>query len=131
MGAWMPLDSRRRPFIALVAAVVVVSVACALSVRFLLAGQHAVTAIDDIGEAVAAAIASAACAWAASRATGKDKLGWALMGISAGLWSAGEVVWSIYEGVLQVWVPYPSVAEGRLLGAVPFAIAGIRRLCQP
>src|SRR2546430_10077465 len=126
MGAWMPLDSRRRPFIAWVAAVVVVSVAYALNVRFLLTGQHAVTAIDDIGEAVAAAIASAACAWAASRATGKDRLGWALMGISAGLWSAGEVVWSIYEVGLQVPVPYPSLADAGFLGAVPFAIAGIR-----
>jgi len=127
----MTLDSRRRTFIALVAAVVVVSVAYALNVRFLLTGQHAVTAIDDIGEAVAAAIASAACAWAASRATGKDKLGWALMGISAGLWSAGEVVWSIYEVGLQVSVPYPSLADAGFLGAVPFAIAGIRAFWDP
>src|SRR5438309_9027106 len=131
MGAWMTLDSRRRTFIALVAADVVVSVAYALNVRFLLTGQHAVTAIDDIGEAVAAAIASAACAWAASRATGKDKLGWALMGISAGLWSAGEVVWSIYEVGLQVSVPYPSLADAGFLGAVPFAIAGIRAFWDP
>src|SRR2546430_3417555 len=111
MDGWMALESRRRTFIALVAAVVVVSVAYALNVRFLLTGQHAVTAIDDIGEAVAAAIASAACAWAASRATGKDRLGWALVGLSAGLWSAGEVGWAIYEIRLQVSVPHPPLAD--------------------
>src|SRR5437868_5426641 len=126
MGGWMSLDNRRRTFLLLAAAVVLVSVAYALNVRFLLLGEHAVTAIDDIGEALAAAAASAACAWAASRAVGKDRIGWALMGVSAGLWSAGEVVWSIYEVGLGVQVPYPSLADAGFLGAVPFAIAGIR-----
>jgi len=75
---------------------------------------------------VAAAIASGACAWAARRGTGKDRLGWALMSISAGLWAAGEVAWSIYEVGLGMQVPYPSLADAGFLAAVPFAIAGIR-----
>ncbi len=110
MGWWMALDGRRRTFVVLTAAVVFVSIAYALNIRFVLAGQQAVTAIDDIGEAVAAALASAACAWAASRASGRDRLGWALMAISTGLWAAGEVVWSIYEVGLRVTVPSPSLA---------------------
>ena len=126
MGAWMTLDGRRRNFVTLAAAVAVASVAYALIVHNVLFGQQAVTPLDDIGEAVAAALASAACAWAASRASGRDRLGWALMGISAGLWAAGEVVWSIYEVGLQVQVPYPSLADVGFLLAVPFAIAGIR-----
>jgi len=125
-GALMALDGRRRTFAILIAAVALISLAYALNIRYLFFGQHAVTAIDDIGEAVAAAIASGACAWAASRARGKDRLGWALMGISAGLWAAGEVVWSIYEVGLGVQVPYPSLADAGFLSAVPFAIAGIR-----
>src|SRR5260370_14976529 len=91
--------------------------------RFVLAGQQAVTAIDDIGEAVAAALASAACAWAASRASGRDRLGWALMAISTSLWAAGEVVWSIYEVGLRGTVPAPSLADVCLLLAVPVAVA--------
>ena len=75
---------------------------------------------------MAAAIASGACAWAARRGTGKDRLGWALMSISAGLWAAGEVAWSIYEVGLGMQVPYPSLADAGFLAAVPFAIAGIR-----
>lgn len=102
------------------------SVAYALILRNVYFGPHAVTAIDDIGEAVAAALASAACAWAASRAAGKVRLGWALMSISAGLWAAGEVVWSIYEVGLGVEVPFPSLADVGFLSAVPFAVAGIR-----
>ena len=126
MGALMALDGRRRTFAILMAAVVLISLAYALNIRYLILGQHAVTAIDDIGEAVAAALASAACVWAARRARGRDRLGWALMGISAGLWAAGEVVWSIYEVGLGVQVPYPSLADAGFLAAVPFAFAGIR-----
>ena len=59
-------------------------------------------------------------------AAGRDRLGWALMGTSAALWAAGEVVWSIYEVGLGVKVPYPSLADAGFLLAVPFALAGIR-----
>src|SRR5258708_30247330 len=81
MGWWMALDGRRRTFVVLTAAVVFVSIAYALNIRFVLAGQQAVTAIDDIGEAVAAALASAACVWAASRASRRDRLRRGLMGL--------------------------------------------------
>jgi hypothetical protein len=126
MGAWRALDGRRRTFAILAAAVALISVLYALNIRTVFVGQHAVTAIDDIGEAVAAALASAACVWAARRARGRDRLGWALMGTSAALWAAGEVVWSIYEVGMGVPVPYPSLADAGFLSAVPFAIAGIR-----
>jgi len=126
MSAWIRADGRRKIFVAAAAAVALVSLAYALNIRTIFFGQHAVTAIDDIGEAVAAALASLACAWAARRAAGKDRLGWALMSISAGLWSAGEVVWSIYEVGMGVQVPYPSLADAGFLAAVPFAFAGIR-----
>src|SRR5437763_4505000 len=109
MSRWIALDSRRKTFAIAVAAVGIASVAYALTLRYVYFGDQAVTAIDDIGEALAAAIAAVACAWAASRAAGKDRLGWALMGISASLWAAGEVVWSIYEVGLAVDVPYPSL----------------------
>jgi len=126
MNAWRALDDRQKKFAILAAAVALISLLYALNIRAVPFGQHAVTATDDIGEAVAAALASAACVWGARRARGRDRLGWALMGISAGLWAAGEVVWSIYEVGLGVQVPYPSLADAGFLSAVPFAIAGIR-----
>lgn len=126
MSAWRALDRRRKTFVIIAAAVALSSVLYAVNIRTVLLGQHAVTSIDDIGEAVAAAIASAACGWAAHRARGRDRLGWALMGTSAALWAAGEVVWSIYEVGMGVPVPYPSLADAGFLSAVPFAVAGIR-----
>ena len=115
-----------RKFVAAAAVVLVASIAYAFILKTGLFGDRAVTTIDDLGEALAAAIASGACAWAATRATGKERLGWTLMSISTGLWAAGELAWSYYEVWQQVTVPVPSLADAGFLGAVPFAIGGIR-----
>jgi hypothetical protein len=103
-----------------------VSIVYALDIRYLLLGPRGVTAVDDIGEAVAAALASAACAWASTRSTGRDRLAWALMSISTGLWAAGEFAWSYFEVGLNIPTPYPSLADVGFLSAVPFAFLGIR-----
>jgi len=127
MGTWLAADGRRKNFAIATAVVAVASVVYAILLRNPgILGTRPTTTVDDIGEAVAAAIASAACAWAATRATGKERRGWALMSISTGLWSAGEVAWSVYEVGLQVPVPSPGLPDAGFLGAVPFAILGIR-----
>ncbi len=125
MRACTAMDGRTKAFAIAVAAVALVSIAYAVVLRTVVFGQDAVTAIDDIGEAVAAGLAAAACAWAARRATGKDRVGWALMGVSAALWGAGEVVWSIYEVGMGAQ-PYPSLADAGFLASVPFALGGLR-----
>ncbi len=126
MSAWITQDRRHRMFTGAVAIVLAASVVYALILKTGVFGDQAVTAIDDLGEAVAAAIASGACAWAATRSTGKDRLGWSLMSVSTGLWAAGEVAWSVYEVFLKATVPYPGPPDVGFLGAVPFAMAGIR-----
>jgi len=131
MSAWVASNGRRKAFAITVVAVLVVSIAYALIVRNVLLGDRATTAFDDIGEAVAAAVAAAACGWAATRGAGRERVGWTLLGISAGLWAAGEVVWSYYEVGLNVPTPYPSLADAGFLSAVPFAVGGIRAFWSP
>ena len=126
MDALFSSVNRHRRFAAAVAAVTLASITYAVILKFGIFGDQTVTAIDDLGEAVAAAIASGACAWAATRSTGRERLGWALMSISTGLWAAGEIAWSVYEVFRQVTVPYPGPPDVGFLGAVPFAVAGIR-----
>src|SRR2546423_11546202 len=126
MSVWSTWDGRTRKFAVAAAAVLMASIAYALILKTGLFGDRAVTIIDDLGEALAAALASAGGGAAASRAGGKERLGWTLMSISAGLWAAGELVWSYYEVWQQVTVPTPSLADAGFLGAVPFAIGGIR-----
>lgn len=126
MRAWAAWDRRQKTFAVATAGVLVAGIVYALVVRNVSLGARGTTALDDIGEALAAAIAAGSCAWAATRASGRERLAWALMGISAGLWGAGEVVWSIYEVGMNIPTPYPSLADLGFLAAVPFAIAGIR-----
>lgn len=87
-------------------------------------GAQATTAVDDIGEAVAAGIAAASCAWAATRTEGRLRRGWALLAFSAASWCAGEVAWSIYEVGLGMTVPSPSIADVGFIAAIPLAVVG-------
>src|SRR4029077_8989640 len=126
MSTWATWDRRHRIFAVAVAAVAIASVFYALTLKYVFFGQQTVVAIDDIGEALAAAIAAVACAWAARGAEGRDRLGWALMSVSTGLWAAGQVTWTVYEVVLRQQVPQPGLVDIGFLSAVPFAVAGIR-----
>jgi len=114
-----------KPFAVVAVAAGVSTVAFALVLGYQLGGDRFVTAVDDIGEAVAALIAAGACGWTATRSEGKFRRGWALLAASAGAWCIGEVVWSVYEVGLGVASPFPSVADIGFLAAVPLSIAGI------
>ncbi|TMF73588.1 MAG: PAS domain S-box protein, partial [Chloroflexi bacterium] len=126
MGPGVGLIESRQKFVAVAGLAAIAALAFAAIVQFQLFGATAVTAIDDLGEAMAAFIAAAACAWAGRRATGNVRVGWTLMAISAALWGAGEVAWSVYEIGLGIDVPFPSWADAGFLAAVPFAVAAIR-----
>lgn len=126
MRAWIASDQRHRGFALAVAAVAVGAALYALILKTDFFGTRTVVAIDDVGEGLAAATAAAACIWAAARAHGPNRVGWALMGISAGLWSAGQWAWTAYEVVLQQPVPSPGLPDAGFLAAVPFAVAGLR-----
>jgi PAS domain S-box-containing protein len=88
-------------------------------------GERATIAVDDIGEAVASSLAALSCGFAAVRASGRVRVAWALFAASAASWTAGEVVWSVYEVGLGTDVPFPSAADAGFLAAVPLAIAGV------
>jgi two-component system, sensor histidine kinase and response regulator len=88
-------------------------------------GDKATTSFDDIGEAVAAFIAAASCAFAAFRNRGRVRAAWALFAVSALSWAVGEVIWTYYEVFSGQDVPFPSLADAGYLLAVPFAIAGV------
>ena len=107
------------------ALVVVTSIGFAAWIELRIGGDQITTALDDIGEAVAAAVATASCGFAARRAQGQLRRAWGLLAASAGSWCAGEIAWSIYEVGFGVQVPFPSVADVGFLLSIPLAIAGI------
>jgi len=114
-----------RRFVWAAAAVAVVSVLFILAVGLNIGGDRGTTATDDIGEAIAALVAAASCGYAALTRTGRLRLTWALIGLSAFSWFAGEVVWSVYEVGLGQDVPFPSAADAGFLLAIPLAVGGI------
>jgi PAS domain S-box-containing protein len=81
--------------------------------------------VDDLGEAVAAFVATLSCGLAATRNAGRTRVAWLLFAASTFSWGAGEVVWSVYQVGLGVAVPFPSAADAGFLLAVPLAIAGV------
>lgn len=57
----------------------------------------------------------------------KSALGKALFFLSCGLitWSGGETIWSYYNLVLNVEIPYPSWADASFIASWPLWIAGV------
>jgi hypothetical protein len=88
-------------------------------------GLRTAVAVDDLGEAVAAGIAAAACAIAAIRASSRHRLAWGLLSAAALSWTAGEIVWSIYEVGTGQAVPFPSLADAGFLLSVPLGVTGL------
>src|SRR5690242_18386286 len=81
--------------------------------------------VSDIGTAVAALLAAWACYRPSHRAEGRLRWVWVLVALSAFSWGCGQVVWSWYELVRRVPVPFPSAADGGFLAAVPFAVGAM------
>jgi two-component system, sensor histidine kinase and response regulator len=124
----MPLTSAHpqgwRAFGVGAVAVVAATVLFALIVGLPLGSPRFVTALDDMGEAVAALVAAGACALTASRSEGQFRRAWLLLGASAASWGLGQSVWTVDEVVLGV-APFPSLADLGFLAAIPLAIAGL------
>ena len=114
-----------RPFAVAASAAAVASVLFVLWTANRWVSDQATIDVDDIGEAVAAFIAAGSCAVAAVRNSHRTRWAWSLFAASAFSWGLGEVIWSWYQVVLGVDVPFPSAADAGFLLAVPLGVAGV------
>jgi diguanylate cyclase (GGDEF)-like protein len=73
----------------------------------------------------------AGCAHAARRTGGRERQGWIALAVACGSWAAGQGAWTVYESVLDVDVPYPSLADLGYLGFPVAALLGFVRLAPP
>jgi diguanylate cyclase (GGDEF)-like protein/PAS domain S-box-containing protein len=112
-------------FTAFGCAFAIAAIAFVIWMKLQLGGPTLTTAVDDIGEAVAAGVAAASCGLAGLRAQGRLRRAWILLAASAGSWCLGEVVWSVYEVGLGITPVSPSITDIGFLAAIPLAIAGI------
>ena len=79
--------------------------------------------VSDLGQLVAASLASVACASAARRTLGQRRTAWWWLTAGTGSWAAGQAAWTYYEVVLAQEVPFPSLADvGFLLSPLISAV---------
>ena len=114
-----------RRFLLTAGVAAIAATAFTIWIGFRVGGDHSVTVVDDIGEAIAALIAAASCGYASWRATGRMRMAWGLLGASALSWGIGETIWSVIEVGLGQAVPFPSAADAGFLLAIPLAVAGV------
>ena len=71
------------------------------------------------------ALAATGCWWAVKRSpTRVDARAWAFLGASAAAWSAGQLVWTVYD-LVGAGSPFPSVADLGYIAAIPLALIGV------
>jgi PAS domain S-box-containing protein len=93
--------------------------------KFRIGGNKTTIAVDDIGEGVASGIAAISLAIAALRSKGRLRIAWVFLAVGAASWTVGEAVWSWYEVIQGVQVPFPTAADTFFLLQIPLAIAGV------
>jgi len=88
-------------------------------------GTHLTRTIDDIGEMLAAATAAGFCGWRASKAVGRPRVSWLLIGTGCGAWAVGEAIWCYYELLQSRSTPFPSWADAGFLLFPVLALVGL------
>ncbi|HET8583498.1 MAG TPA: bifunctional diguanylate cyclase/phosphodiesterase [Jatrophihabitans sp.] len=121
------MDSSVRPDRrAVVVGAAALLVACfAATLRMRAGGEFAMRAVDDLGQAFAAAVGAAGCAWRAARCSARWRLSWALLAGALASWAAGELVWSYYELLARRETPFPSFADLGYLMFPALALPGL------
>jgi diguanylate cyclase (GGDEF)-like protein len=109
----------------LVAAAVVLVVGFSALLRLRVGGAFVARATDDIGQSVAALIASVACTRRAFSLPSRARWSWLFIGAATASWAVGELIWSYYELISDRETPFPSLADLGFLLFPAFALLGL------
>ncbi len=82
-------------------------------------------AFDDIGESITPFVAALLCGLTARKTTGRERVSWAMIGVGAGSWGIGQVIWTVFEVGLGREPVSPSVCDIGFLLSPPLIIAGL------
>jgi diguanylate cyclase (GGDEF)-like protein len=98
--------------------------------RFRLGGSLGVHIWADSGWTLAGALATAACAWRATRSRGNDRRVWIFFAAGCGAWLLGQCAWDWYELGTGTFPPSPTLADIGYLGFVLPFLAGMMTIVQ-
>ncbi len=119
----MDLASTHRSFLHAAIAATLAAALFAAWVGLRVGGEELTLWIDDVGTALAAALALMLCLRARACHAGRMRLFWTLLSCATACWTMAEITWGYYALILAVQVPVPSWADVGYLGAIPFTIA--------
>jgi diguanylate cyclase (GGDEF)-like protein len=88
-------------------------------------GPVAARGIDDIGQLLAAVIATVAAGWRSRHSAPRAARAWLLLAVATGCWALGEAAWSYYELLAGRETPFPSVADAGFLLFAGFAMVAL------
>ena len=120
----MNADRQKGTFVAASIVAGLTTVVFLLWMIVVIGGPRLTDGVDDVGQLVAALVATVACFVAAAHVPSRRSR-WVLLGVSSFAWAMGEAVWTYYDLIRGVRVPFPSLADVGFLAAVPLAIAGL------
>jgi hypothetical protein len=99
--------------------------AFALDAVFKPLGLDGRAVVDNLGQLLAAAIASAACAWYATRTAKRERRAWTLLALSTGALGLGQMIYAYYDLLLATPDSVPAIAQLAFIGGGPLAFAGV------
>jgi hypothetical protein len=93
----------------------------AAALQLAIGSEWTTTAISNVGQLAAAAVASVAC-WRRSRAAvGRWRSSWSLLAAATGSWAFGQLLWTRAELTTSA-LPFPSWADAGFLLFPPLAL---------
>ncbi|HEY4990536.1 MAG TPA: EAL domain-containing protein, partial [Nakamurella sp.] len=107
-----PGSSWRRPSV-IICAVFVLALALATCLAGVLVGSDSsvASAVNDVGQLAAAAIATATAGVAVTRHAGPHRRAWLLVAAACGSWTIGQLDWCYYEVIRAEEIPQVSIAD--------------------
>jgi hypothetical protein len=87
--------------------------------------------VANLGVLLLAIAGGLGCFGASRRTGGRIRRGWAALAVACWSWAAGQAAWTVYEEVLGIATPYPSVADLGFLGFPAAALIGLAFLAPP
>jgi hypothetical protein len=88
-------------------------------------GTTSVKVFDDVVTSLAAFAAAVMCLRAGLTHDARLRRFWLLLAAASAAWTIAEVIWAIYDLVLNVPVPVPSWADVGYLSAIPLTVAAL------
>ncbi len=94
-----------------------------------LGGPDVKQTVSNMGLALVALAAAAACGWVARRGDRNERRVWGFVGLGCLSWGLGQTVWTIYESFLHKQ-PFPSPADVGYTGLPPLFCIGLMGLAS-